>query len=113
MPMIRLLFIALTLAALASCTSREHDFKKVLPIMKESASARALVIEKCMSQHLSPEALDQIAFFVKSQRDQAKQLMCERVTAGLVSGKINYSDFNAIFQQKKVTPALIAVLKGR
>ena len=112
MRMIRLLPIALGLAILASCTSQKQNFEKVIPIMKESPSARAMVIDKCMSQHLPPETLDEIAFYVKSQRSEAKRLFCQRLTSGLASGKINYSDFKALFQQKKVTPALVSVLKG-
>ena len=113
MRFIRFASVVFTLAVLASCTSQEENFKKVVPIIKESPSARAQVIAKCMSQHLPPETLDQIAFYVKSQRSEAKRLFCERLTSGVASGKISYVDFKAIFQQKKVTPAFIAVLKGR
>ncbi|MGM4980783.1 MULTISPECIES: hypothetical protein [Rhizobium] len=113
MRFIRLLSIAFTLAALASCTSQEQTFEKSIPIMKESPSARAQVIAKCLSQHLPPETLDQIAFYVRSQRSEAKRLFCQRLMTGVVSGRISYADFKAMFQQKKVTPALVAVLKGR
>ncbi|WP_349958138.1 hypothetical protein [Rhizobium sp. ZPR3] len=100
------------LAVLASCTSQEENFKKGVPIIKESPTARAQLISKCMSQHLSPETLDEVAFYVKSQRSEAKRLFCQRLTNGLASGKISYADFKAMFQQKKVTPALVSVLKG-
>jgi len=81
--------------------------------VKESATARAQVIDKCMSQRLPPETLDEIAFYVKTQRSDAKRLFCQRLMNGVVSGKISYADFKAMFQQKKVTPALASVLKGR
>ncbi|NTF41779.1 hypothetical protein [Rhizobium rhizogenes] len=113
MRLIRSASFVFTLAILASCTSQQEDFEKVIPIMKESPSARALVVEKCMSQHLPSETLDEIAFYVKSQKSDAKRLFCQRLTNGLAFGKISYADFKALFQQKKVTPALIAVLKGR
>jgi hypothetical protein len=85
----------------------------MIPIVKESPSARAKVIAKCMAQPMQPEALDQIAFYVKAQRSEVKKLFCQRLTNGVASGKITYSDFKAIFQKKMATPALVSVLKGR
>ncbi|MGY5801162.1 hypothetical protein ACXHMN_07505 [Rhizobium sp. LEGMi12c] len=111
--LIRPAIIAFSLTVLASCTSQEKGFEKIIPILKESPTARVQVIDKCMSQHLPPETLDEIAFYVKSQRSEAKRLFCQRLTNGLASGKISYADFKAMFQQKKVTPALVSVLKGR
>lgn len=113
MRFIRPAIVAFSLAVLASCTSQEESFEKGIPIMKESPTARAQVIAKCMSQHLPPETLDEIAFYVRSQRSEAKRLFCQRLMSGVISGKISYADFNAMFQQKKVTPALVSVLKGR
>jgi hypothetical protein len=113
MRLIRSVSFVFTLAILAACTSQEENFEKVIPIMKESPSARAMVIDKCMSQHLPPETLDEIAFYVKSKKTEAKRLFCQRLTSGLASGKISYADFKTLFQQKKFTPAFIAVLKGR
>ena len=112
MRLIRPVIIAFSLTVLASCASQEKSFEKNIPIMKESATARAQVIDKCMSQHLPPETLDEIAFYVKSQRSEAKRLFCQRLMNGVVAGKISYADFKAMFQQKKVTPALVSVLKG-
>jgi hypothetical protein len=103
----------LTLALLASCTSQKEKFNAQLPIMKESPSARARVIAKCTAHPMQPEELDQIAFYVKVQRNEVKQVMCQRLMSGVVSGKITYDDFEALFQKKMVTPALVSVLKGR
>jgi len=112
MRLIRPVIIAFSLTVLASCASQEKSFEKNIPIMKESPTARAQVIDKCMSQRLPPETLDEIAFYVKSQRGEAKRLFCQRLMNGVVAGKISYADFKAMFQQKKVTPALVSVLKG-
>ncbi|MBN8954127.1 MULTISPECIES: hypothetical protein [unclassified Rhizobium] len=113
MRLMRPAIIAFSLAVLASCSSQEEGFEKIIPILKESPSARAQVIDKCMSQHMSPEMLDEVAFYVRSQRSEAKRLFCQRMTTGLASGRISYADFKALFQQKKVTPALVSALKGR
>ncbi|NLR95856.1 hypothetical protein HGP17_03295 [Rhizobium sp. P38BS-XIX] len=103
----------LVLAALASCTSQEKTYEEMLPIIKESPTARAKVIAKCASQPMSPETLDEMAFYVRAQKSEAKRLFCERLMAGVVSGRISYADFKAVFQKKKITPALVNVLKGR
>ncbi|MGV1833191.1 hypothetical protein ACQZ6C_00365 [Rhizobium rhizogenes] len=108
----RPMLVALALTVLASCTSQEENFNSMIPIVKESPSARAKVIAKCMAQPMQPEALDQIAFYVKAQRSEVKKLFCQRLTNGVASGKITYSDFKAVFQKKMVTPALVSVLKG-
>jgi hypothetical protein len=113
MNFIRSVPVVLTLAALASCTSQQERFNAELPIIKESPSARAQVIAKCAAQPMQPEMLDQIAFYIKVQRSEMKQVMCHRLMNGVVSGKITYDDFKALFQKKMVTPALVGVLKGR
>jgi len=103
---------ALILALLASCASQEENFKVAAPIMKESPTARAQVTAKCMAQPMQPEALEQVAFYVKAQKSEAQKLFCQRLTNGFAAGKITYDDFKALFQKKMVTPALVRVLRG-
>lgn len=113
MSFIRYAPIAIALALLSSCTSPEKNFSEALPLLKESPSARAMAIEKCMTPALEPEVLDQLAFYVKAPRSEVMRATCQRVVNGVASGKITYNDFKAIHQKKMLTPAFVAVLKGR
>lgn len=105
--------IAIALALLSSCTSPEKNFNEALPLLKESPSARALAVEKCMTPAFEPEVLDQLAFYVKVPRSEVMRTACQRMVNGFASGKIAYKDFKAIYRKKMLTPAFVDVLKGR
>ncbi|WP_149339920.1 hypothetical protein [Neorhizobium sp. P12A] len=113
-PFIPAVLIAIT--ALASCTTSAHNpqtYAALQTALQGSPGFRKLVQDKCAMKITSPEQKHMMSLLANVPQDKVQQVVCERVTKAIASGRLTYDDFTQVVDHHRPTVTAIKVLQGR
>ncbi|MFD1883287.1 hypothetical protein [Paracoccus pacificus] len=106
--------LVLALVALAGCGVSEDKFESSREVLAGSPAARNAFISNCVERMKSKPAQQraQLAAIINTSVRNMPGSYCQRVTRGIVNGRITREDLNKSMGGN-VTPSVIRVLQGR
>jgi hypothetical protein len=82
--------------------------------MKGSSSLRAFGVEKCVSRirAMPRSKLTSLALVIDASIERAPQILCERLVAAMVSGRLSYDDYiDGV--HRHLTTKMLHIVQGR
>lgn len=110
----RYFILALSAVVLSGCGVSQSGYASSREALKGSPAVRSDFISTC-TRNISRKPLatrQNIAKLMNTSVSRMPHAYCSRLTYGITSGRLSYSDINAA-SRGQVTPAIIKVLQGR
>lgn len=100
------------IASLTSCAPSREDYETLHATLQGSPRLLKKVVKNCQTKSFTRQQIEDFADLMNVDRSRVPAVFCTRLSGGIASGRIAYSDLTALYANR-ATPNLIKVMQGR